>query len=246
MKRTIFVAAAALLAGSVFAAECGKPIAKTARVATPKATATSSATCKPVAEYKVRRISYKSRSLDQSLQHILLGTPYRGVVEGGEKVRIKAKRLSGPLSLTLDQVAGQVGMTWQQDGCVIRLTDKSVKSISASEPAPVSTLTASPVASTETKAAATQPTLKPMPTIWPLEADQPIHKQFAEWARSAGWRFEWRLDKSWFVPAATQFSGTFDQALSEAVESLYAQGKPVRLILWEGNRFAEIVDVDAK
>ncbi|MBI1891898.1 MAG: TcpQ domain-containing protein [Burkholderiales bacterium] len=200
----------------------------------------SAADCKPVADYKVAYVSYKARPLANSLDHILRGTPYKGSVEGGTGASIKAKRLRGPLSVTLDKLAAQTGMQWQQEGCQVRFASKQ-----NAWPVPVASASATPAISAVAVKAA-EPAAKSTPAVWPLQADQPIHKQFAEWAHVAGWHFEWRLEKSWLVPAATQFTGTFDEALAKAVEALHAQGKPVRLILWEGNRFAEIVDVDAK
>lgn len=247
MKRMIVSAAVVLLAASAFAADC-RPLA----TQTPRRKATPSpsfvAACKPVADYTVSRVSYRARPLAQSLQHILRRSPYRAVVEGGATAPAKARRIAGPLSLTLDQLAAQAGMTWTQEGCLLRFTDKQARpATSVITPAVMLTpISAAPAVLTIVPATAQEPAATPATTSWPLQADQPIHKQFADWAHTAGWRFEWRLEKSWLVPAATQFTGTFDQALAAAVELLHAQGKPVRLILWEGNRFAEIVDVDAK
>lgn len=204
-------------------------------------TAVLAADCKPVADYRVGHVAYKARPLEQSLQRILRGSPYKVVVEGGPQMSARTRRIAGPLSLTLDRLAGQFGMQWQQEDCLLRYTSKEA----ASTPTVQSRVTitpVSPVAEVRTQDSSG----RSLATSWSLQADRPIHLQFADWARAAGWTFEWRLEKSWLVPAATQFGGTFDEALAKAVEALHAQGKPVRLILWEGNRFAEIVDVDAK
>lgn len=209
MKRAIILAAMALAAHSAVAAACV-----------------------PAENYRVGRIAYRMRTAGETLGHILRGTPYQGVFEAKAEAQVKAKRLAGPLSRSLDALAEQTGTRWRQEGCQIRFSDRTAS-------------TASP-AQGNASAAKPDPGAKPAAAVWTLKADEPIHLQFAEWARQAGWHFEWRLERSWRVPAATQFTGSFDQALSEAVEGLYAQGKPVRLILWEGNRFAEIVDVDAK
>jgi hypothetical protein len=48
------------------------------------------------------------------------------------------------------------------------------------------------------------------------------------------------------VPADASFGGTFDEALAKVVQALYDQGKGVKLILWEGNKFAEVVDVNVR
>ena len=211
MKRMIVVAAAAFLPISALAADCPS-----------------------VTEYRVGNISYRARPMQQSLDHLLRATPYKGVVEAKSETVVKARRLAGSLSRSLDFLAAKTGTRWQQDGCVLRFGDK-----------PAGTA-ATPLAAAPRVAQVSAEAAKPAAAVWTLKADVPIHLQFAEWARRAGWHFEWKLEKSWIVPATAQFSGTFDEVLSQAVEGLYAQGKPVRLILWEGNRFAEIVDVDAK
>lgn len=198
------------------------------------------AECKPVEHYQVGKIAYRMRTAQESLNHLLRGTPYRGEVEGGPEISLKARRIAGPLARSLDDFAARTGTRWSQEGCRIRfaVAPPALKTGHA-QPIPiVPQITLIPGAGT-TAAQAVAPT-------WVLRPDTPIHLQFAEWARRAGWHFEWRLEKSWLVPAAAQFSGSFDEAIAQAVEGLYAQGKPVRLILWEGNRFAEIVDVDAK
>lgn len=81
---------------------------------------------------------------------------------------------------------------------------------------------------------------------WSLSAGKTLHEQLAAWAERAGWSFAWRPTKSWLVPADATFTGTFDEAIEKVAETLYGQGKPVRLVLWEGNRFAEIIDVNIK
>lgn len=213
MRRMIIVAMASMLAMPVLAEEC-----------------------KPVESFKVGRINYRARPLQQALSHILRGTPYQGSVENKPQAMVRARRLNGPLSKTLDLLAAQTGSSWQQEGCKVRFADKSGKLPSATP------VTVAP----KVAAVSAQDTPKAVAATWTLRANTPIHLQFAEWAQRAGWHFEWKLEKSWIVPATAQFTGTFDEALSLAVEGLYAQGKPVRLIIWEGNRFAEIVDVDAK
>lgn len=214
MKRTIGVLALLLTAAPVFAAECG-----------------------PAAEYTVTRMAYRARPLEQALNHMLRGTPYRAAVSGKFAYPVKIQRASGPLSRSLDRMAAQTGLSWRQEGCLLHFEGNSPAGKVAVPLAASAKVI--PIPAQEERS-------KPETQIWTLRADVPIHKQFAEWAQRAGWHFEWRLEKSWIVPAGTQFSGSFDEALAQAVEALYAQGKPVRLILWEGNRFAEVVDVDAK
>lgn len=84
----------------------------------------------------------------------------------------------------------------------------------------------------------------PAKVVWRLVGGLPIHTQLEAWAKSAGWSFAWKSRRSWLVPADTEFVNVaFDAAVEEVVRTLYQQGKPVRLELWEKNRVAEVVDV---
>lgn len=80
---------------------------------------------------------------------------------------------------------------------------------------------------------------------WKLVPDKPLHEQLEQWAYQSGWTFRWNVKKSWIVPAAAEFPGPFDRALEDVVRSLYRQGHPLVLKLWEGNHVAEIVEADA-
>lgn len=80
---------------------------------------------------------------------------------------------------------------------------------------------------------------------WAIRAGQPIHTQIREWATLADWDVRWSLNKSWVAPADVEFSGEFIEALSALVNGLYEEGRPVKLLAWTGNRYAEIVGSDA-
>lgn len=86
-----------------------------------------------------------------------------------------------------------------------------------------------------------QPPAQQVPTSWVLHADRPIHTQLNEWAVSAGWTLSWELEKSWRPPADATFTGPFDKALEDVVRSLFNEGKPVHLRVWDGNRVAQVV-----
>lgn len=89
--------------------------------------------------------------------------------------------------------------------------------------------------------AATAGVMAPLPDVWVLKAGQPIHAQLAKWAATAGWEFTWKVDKGYIPPADARFAGSFDTALEEVVKALFAEGVPVHLRVWEGNRVAEVV-----
>lgn len=81
---------------------------------------------------------------------------------------------------------------------------------------------------------------------WRLGAGQPIHTQLQAWATQAGWQLNWQPKVSWLVAADTEFEGSFESAVQEVIQGLYFEGKPVRLVLWEGNRYAEVVNHDVR
>jgi len=71
----------------------------------------------------------------------------------------------------------------------------------------------------------------------------PLHVQLRAWAEKAGWELEWKVPRSWIVPARTEFVGRFDEALEKVVVSLTNEGKPLQLNIWEGNHVAQILEV---
>jgi len=56
----------------------------------------------------------------------------------------------------------------------------------------------------------------------------------------------WQPRVSWLVAADVAFDGTFEDALKAVIEGLFFEGKPVRLVLWQGNHLAEVVSSDAR
>lgn len=87
------------------------------------------------------------------------------------------------------------------------------------------------------------PPMGPRANTWTLEAGIPLHIQLRAWAEKAGWELEWKVPRSWVVPARTEFVGTFDEALEKVVVSLTNEGKPLQLNIWEGNHVAQILEV---
>jgi len=82
------------------------------------------------------------------------------------------------------------------------------------------------------------------PSHWQLRRGLPVHTQLLTWAERSGWTLTWKPRVSWLVAADVAFVGNFEQALSEVVEGLFFEGKPIRLVMWEGNRLAEVVPSD--
>lgn len=75
---------------------------------------------------------------------------------------------------------------------------------------------------------------------WILKKGQPIHTQLQEWGARAGWTVNWEIEKTWAIPAETRFGGTFQQALEQVIKTLYSQGYPIYLEMWDDNHVADI------
>ena len=100
-------------------------------------------------------------------------------------------------------------------------------------------------------AGASQPQVADAPVLpkeikWVLVGGKSIRTQLAQWAEVAGWHIDWKINVDWIVPSSVTYGGTFDHALETVIEQLYAQGKPVRLMIWNGNQVAEVVGNDVK
>jgi hypothetical protein len=80
--------------------------------------------------------------------------------------------------------------------------------------------------------------------FWCLKRGEAIHDQLHDWARKAGWTLIWRPEFSWLTAADAQFAGDFPESLTAVIQALFAEGEPVRLVLWEANRVAEVVSHD--
>lgn len=81
---------------------------------------------------------------------------------------------------------------------------------------------------------------------WRLEGGKPIDAQLQAWAEASGWKLDWRLDKTWLPPADVFYEGSFDSVIEKIITGLHAEGESVRLTLWSGNRYAEVVHADVK
>jgi len=81
---------------------------------------------------------------------------------------------------------------------------------------------------------------------WQLHKGVPVHAQLQAWAERSGWTLHWQPKVSWLVAGDVELIGSFEDALKEVIESLFFEGKPIRLVLWEGNRLAEILPSDVR
>lgn len=84
------------------------------------------------------------------------------------------------------------------------------------------------------------------PQHWRLTRGLPVHQQLIAWGEKSGWTVRWQPTVSWLVAADANFEGDFSSAISKVVDSLFFEGKPVRLVLWESNQVAEVISSDVR
>lgn len=159
-----------------------------------------------------------------ALSEVVRGTGVSVVMQDDIPGTLSAEGVAGKLDVIVAKMCGYSGAKcdFRNGAIVVSLGSKA-------EPAPVSAL---PEAQPEA----------PAEVVWQLKAGLPIHSQIESWARQAGWTFTWKAKNSWMVPADTQFGGEFDTAVEAVVRTLYQQGKPLTLKIWEGNKVAEVID----
>jgi hypothetical protein len=90
------------------------------------------------------------------------------------------------------------------------------------------------------------PSAKPLPQPWQLRRDALLHEELTDWAGRAGWQLLWQPGVTWRVAADASFLGEFPDAIASVIENLYLEGRPVRLVLWEGNKVAEVVSHEVR
>lgn len=73
-----------------------------------------------------------------------------------------------------------------------------------------------------------------------------LHTQLQAWAVASGWELLWLPDVSWKVLADTTFAGAADvtAAVSEVINVLREEGRPVRLSIADGNKIMEVFSTD--
>lgn len=81
-----------------------------------------------------------------------------------------------------------------------------------------------------------------------LQKDQPIHEALQAWCRSEGWDLTWYPAKSWKVFRSYEMDSSADlaTAISEVVDILRDEGKPIRLKISEGNRVMEVISTEVR
>lgn len=159
---------------------------------------------------------------------------------------VAAAPASAPVVVSADNIAHE---KWSEIALPATASSAGQTAAITAAPAiaPVEQAAQTPAATTDQASAEMPKTAAAVPPqTWTLNADDPIHVQLQDWAKQSGWRLEWKLKRSWVTPAPAKFTGTFDQAVDQVITGLYAEGKPVHLALWAGNKYAEVTNVDIR
>lgn len=79
-----------------------------------------------------------------------------------------------------------------------------------------------------------------------LRKGELVHAQLQAWAQASGWELLWLPDVSWKVLGDTSFASITDVtlAVSEVINVLREEGRPVRLSISDGNKIMEVLSTD--
>lgn len=74
------------------------------------------------------------------------------------------------------------------------------------------------------------------PSIWVLHSGKTIGHDLSTWGEKAGWKVIWTMSKDWVTPSTTQFHGDFQEAATEVITTLAANGAFVHAQFYVGNK----------
>jgi hypothetical protein len=100
----------------------------------------------------------------------------------------------------------------------------------------------------ETKAPVIAAVPAPPPKfIYELRTGEPIHSELKRWAEHSGWQFYWYHSASWRTLRVTVIDKpNAEEAISEVVDILRLEGKPVQLRISDGNRVMEVLSTEVR
>jgi hypothetical protein len=85
------------------------------------------------------------------------------------------------------------------------------------------------------------------PLVYRLRTGEPIHTELQRWAEHDGWEFRWYPDKSWKTLRETVIGKTdVADAVSEVIDILRGEGKPVQLRISDGNQVMEVLSTEVR
>jgi hypothetical protein len=103
--------------------------------------------------------------------------------------------------------------------------------------------TGAPVSQGEAVASWSSAAASPMPAsslagaapVFVLNQGDLILTDLQKWARQSGWTVIWQVPEDWQVPNTTTFSGDFQQAVSQVIQALAANGANVHAVFHTAN-----------
>ena len=85
------------------------------------------------------------------------------------------------------------------------------------------------------------------PLVHRLRTGEPIHTELQRWAEHHGWELRWYPDKSWKTLRETVIGKTdVAEAVSEVIDILRGEGKPVQLRISDGNHVMEVLSTEVR
>lgn len=76
---------------------------------------------------------------------------------------------------------------------------------------------------------------------WRIERDERVDLALQRWATSVGWTLVWGPSISWECPSTVTFQGDFQSVAVQVVSALNADGKRLRLRIYESGQYMEVV-----
>ena len=72
-------------------------------------------------------------------------------------------------------------------------------------------------------------------SVFMLTKGQLILTELQHWAKQSGWTVVWQVPEDWMVPNTTTFNGDFQQAVSQVIEALAANGANIHAVFHTAN-----------
>jgi hypothetical protein len=71
--------------------------------------------------------------------------------------------------------------------------------------------------------------------VFVLTKGRLILTELQKWAAQSGWTVVWQVSEDWMVPNTTMFNGDFQQAVTQVVQALAANGANIHAVFHTAN-----------
>jgi hypothetical protein len=124
-----------------------------------------------------------------------------------------------------------------------QVIERSAENFAANPVLPIAPARPDAAASAQAPVTPLTPTTSTMPTLFALRKDEAIHEGLQAWARAGGWELIWYPALSWKTLRGAEFRrhAEVTAAVSEVIDILRDEGKPLRLRISEGNQVMEVL-----